>query len=120
MTGLKYSTFKVGSQAEGYVLTLGGFSSTPEFRDDFGIVQNAVKFSTEDKEQDNNRIVHCASKYGGGWWYNKCFDVKFTGPHFEGSHSVGQGIHWDSLIGGDHSMKKASMKLRRKINDCQS
>ena len=32
----EYSTFTVGSQADEYVLTLDGFSSTPSFHDDLG------------------------------------------------------------------------------------
>ena len=114
----KYSTFKVGSQAEGYVLTLDGFSSTPTFSDAFKY-HNGSKFSAKDKDQDNYANGNCALIYNGGWWNKSCLEVKFTGLHFEGSHAVGKGIHWDPLIGYDHSMKKVSMKVRRKVNNCQ-
>ena len=110
----KYSTFTVGSQVDGYVLTLGGFSSTPTFNDDFNR-NHGMKFSTKDKDQDNAG-GECASYYLGGWWYNGCFLAKFTGSHFDQSHQMGQGIHWDTLISDDDSMKKVSMKLRRKTN----
>ena len=48
----KYSTFKVGSEEEGYVLNLDGFSSNPTFIDDFGTGQGGRKFSARDKDQD--------------------------------------------------------------------
>ena len=112
----EYSTFTVGFQDEGYVLTLGGFSSTPSFNDDFNL-NNGMKFSTKDKDQDNGG-GECASKFDGGWWYTDCFNAKFTGSDFDETHEMGQGIHWDSLISADNSMKKVSMKLRQKTN-CQ-
>ena len=40
---------------------------------DFGIFHNGMKFSALDLDQDNEANINCASKYGGGWWFNGCF-----------------------------------------------
>ena len=107
----KYSTFKVGSQDEGYVLTLGGFSSTPSFKDDFTLMSNGMKFTTRDKDQDT-LPTNCASTFIGGWWHKNCFLAKFTGPHFEGHHGFALGISWEAITSRNFSFKKVSMKVR--------
>ena len=109
----KYSTFKVGSQDEGYVLTLDGFSSTPSFGDDF-MNSNGAKFSTKDKDQDASPD-NCAAKHHGGWWYRYCFLAKFTGVHYEGENGVTFGNHWVAITGWEGSFKKVSMKVRLQI-----
>ena len=110
----RYSTFKVGSQAEGYVLTISGFYSTPEFPDDFAY-QNGMKFTTKDNDQDELSFDNCAIIRNGGWWHKNCFSVKLTGDHFEEKHETGEGIHWINIFGYSfvYSLKKASMKVRR-------
>ena len=107
-----YTTFKVGSKAEGYKLTLGDFSSTPSFPDDFKSRSNGMKFSTKDMDQDT-AISNCAANLSGGWWFSKCFGAKFTGRHFEGKHKYSRGIHWKGITGLENSFKKVSMKIRR-------
>ena len=109
----KYSTFTVGSQADGYVLNVQGFSSTPSFVDEFDIRGNGMKFTTKDKDQDRNLEKNCATTFGGGWWYEFCHRVKLTGQHNE---TRAKGIHWLSITTYNVSFKRASMKLRRKTN----
>ena len=114
----KYSTFIVGSKDSGYLLTLDGFSSTPyTFPDDFSAASNGSKFSTKDNDQEIFESGNCAITFKSGWWYSICFGAKLTGKNFEGSHPYGLGLHWISITGLHDSFKKASMKVRRRL-DC--
>ena len=107
----KYSTFKVGSEEEGYVLKIDGFSSIPKFKDDLKAMANGMKFTTIDKDQDKTK-ENCAKLHNGGWWHNKCFQVKLTGSHFNGKHAYAKGIHWGTLTTHFKSLKKVAMKVR--------
>jgi len=75
---LHYNQFSVGSANKEYPLNIGGF--TGEGVDEFGLTippLNGTKFSTLDNDNDqwdNN----CASVYGGGWWYSKCFRINLN------------------------------------------
>ena len=114
---VKYSTFNVGSKSDGYDLSLDGFESEiPWVLNDFGkFKQIGKKFTTKDEDQDswvgdNN----CAKDFKGCWWYDKCFGVKLTGNHYEGTHESGMGIHWKSITGIKISFTKVSMKIKTK------
>lgn len=66
---VEYSSFKVDSEQNNYKLIIGGY------RNGFGMEsfrhQDNQKFSTYDRENDNNDDLSCASSYGHGWWFNK-------------------------------------------------
>ena len=34
-----------------------------------------------DRDQDQDEKYHCAKENGGGWWYNRCSNVRLTGRH---------------------------------------
>lgn len=106
----RYSTFKVGSQDESYVLTLGGFGPA-DFKDSFAS-NNGMKFTTKDRDNDTWR-KNCAITFRGGWWYADCHGTKLTGFPYEGAHSsYSDGIHFHSISTHHKSFKKASMKVR--------
>ena len=107
---VRYSTFKVGSADEGYVLTLDGFGPA-DFADSFSS-SKGMKFSTKDRDQDIYD-KNCAVEFRGGWWYSKCFGAKLTGFPYEGAHdSYADGINYKSISTYHNSFKKASMKIR--------
>lgn len=76
-----YSKFEVGS-AEGYQLTVTGFSPSSSTLHDGMKHNNGMNFTTLDTDQDKWQGGNCARSYGGGgWWYNNCGNVRPTGLH---------------------------------------
>ena len=61
-----YNIFSVGSDNDGYPLTIGGYTlkSTDYFE-----TLNGMKFSTPDVDNDKHSSYHCAKTYASGWWY---------------------------------------------------
>merc|ERR1711972_1264682 len=79
--GAYYSKFEVGS-AEGYQLTVTGFSPSSSTLHDGMKHNNGMNFTTLDTDQDKWQGGNCARSYaGGGWWYNNCGNVRPTGLH---------------------------------------
>ena len=72
-----YKSFQVGSETEGYPLTVSDYQNTlpgscslgSTAGDSLTTKHNGKKFSTHDKDQDMNEGVNCASNHKGGWWY---------------------------------------------------
>lgn len=70
---IEFNYFKIKNESQSYELVLGNMSSNMMNQSDFGIFHNGMKFSALDLDQDNEANINCASKYGGGWWFNGCF-----------------------------------------------
>ena len=62
------TTSRVGSEAEGYVLHVGGFSGTAGDSLKFS---NGAKFSTPDRDNDSHPSKHCAQYLSGAWWFSE-------------------------------------------------
>ncbi|KAH8390884.1 hypothetical protein KR215_001345, partial [Drosophila sulfurigaster] len=66
---INYDDFKISDEENGYALKLGSISGhtylIPYFTD-------GMKFTTHDRDNDNNERVNCAAHSGFGWWYNNC------------------------------------------------
>ena len=68
---LHYNNFRVGSTSEGYPLIIEGFTGyTPT--DPHPL--NGSRFTTIDNDNDEHNN-NCASIFGNGWWYNKCYSI---------------------------------------------
>ncbi|XP_033639105.1 techylectin-5A-like [Asterias rubens] len=75
---------------------------------------NGHPFSTIDKDNDGWADRHCADKYFGGWWYNRCHTSNLNGEYYQQADvPFGQGLQWRSWKGLVYSVKKSSMKLRQ-------
>uniref|UniRef100_A0A182J0X9 Fibrinogen C-terminal domain-containing protein n=1 Tax=Anopheles atroparvus TaxID=41427 RepID=A0A182J0X9_ANOAO len=75
-----YESFQIGSEAEKYKLTVGGYSGTAG---DALSVHDEEKFTTFDQDNDaeddydgadEEDDYNCAKKYNGAWWFNACYD----------------------------------------------
>ncbi|XP_043910769.1 fibrinogen-like protein 1-like protein [Protopterus annectens] len=69
-----YDYFAVDSESLGYALRLGRYSGTAGdalMTYSSSLMQDNMKFSTRDRDQDFSS-TNCASTNGGGWWYNSC------------------------------------------------
>ncbi|XP_075884266.1 microfibril-associated glycoprotein 4-like [Nelusetta ayraudi] len=106
-----YSSFRVGSESDEYVLEVS------DFRDggagDSMTPHNGHKFSTLDKDQDTWND-HCARKFLGAFWYNDCHTTNPNGIYRWGHDAslFAVGVSWYTWKGHDYSLKGISMKIR--------
>ncbi|KAF2897280.1 hypothetical protein ILUMI_08896 [Ignelater luminosus] len=109
----EYNQFKVGPESENYRLTIGEYQGNAT--DSFSSHNNSL-FSTFDvKNDDAPDCCPCAESYGGGWWFNSCFEANLNGVYYRDPHGKEQfrGIIWEHWL-GDYSLKKTKMMVRRK------
>ena len=70
----KYGLFKIGSEKNGYNLTIGSY--TGNAGDSFN-THNGYKFSTTDRNNDKSKNINCTVKYRGAWWRKSCYERRF-------------------------------------------
>ncbi|XP_073823685.1 fibrinogen-like protein 1 [Musca autumnalis] len=107
----KYDLFQIGDEDEQYALRkLGkymgnaGDSLSPHLY---------KKFSTYDRDNDENDEVNCAQTYGGGWWFfGNCTTSMLTGPYRYEEDSNMWGVSWSSWRGWNYSLKSVEMLIR--------
>ncbi|KAG8193149.1 hypothetical protein JTE90_006980 [Oedothorax gibbosus] len=105
-----YDDFYVDDEREGYRLHLGDYRGI--IGDSFK-GHNLVRFSTRDRDNDNNAAQNCALLYKGGWWYNNCHTVNLNGLYLKGQHDTyADGVNWYGWKGFKYSLRKTEMKLR--------
>ncbi|XP_063059786.1 microfibril-associated glycoprotein 4-like [Engraulis encrasicolus] len=105
-----YSTFYVGSEEEGYKLTVGGF--TDKGAGDSLSQHSGMKFSTFDRDQDAYG-GNCAELYLGGHWYAECHTSNPNGVYLWGTTThYGIGVNWRHFKGYHYSLKTITMKIR--------
>jgi len=106
----RYSSFSVGSEADGYKLVVGGFKSGGA--GDSLAVHNGMKFTTFDKDQDKYS-GNCAKTYYGPFWLNKCGHANINAVYQWGPTVSGHtGVVWTHWKGAKYSLKAVSMKIR--------
>lgn len=66
----RYGTFKVGSGSTDYTLTVGNYSGDAG---DSLSNHSGHKFTTKDRDNDDN-TSNCAQNWKGGWWYHNCYN----------------------------------------------
>ena len=74
-----YQLFKVGGAATNYRLTIGEGQGMGDSFDSMAY-QSGSSFSTRDNDNDAYS-VSCATRYGGAWWYNACFNSNLNGKY---------------------------------------
>ncbi|XP_064536685.1 angiopoietin-related protein 7-like [Drosophila montana] len=88
-----YDDFKVGSELESYALqSLGNFGGD---MDDALSLNVGQKFSTYDRDNDNDESLSCAERFHGAWWYYACGLSNLNGPYqTPDDYTSNQGILW--------------------------
>ena len=74
----KYSSFAAGDSQLLYTLTVSGYYGTAG---DSLHWNNAMKFTTFDKENDLYASGNCAVVLKGAWWYNQCAYANLNGAY---------------------------------------
>ena len=76
---------------------------------------NGRKFSTKDRDNDNNNRYHCSLIQGGegGWWFSSCGYSNLNGGYLGSAATDYNGIGWYHAY-NDHimSVKVTEMKVR--------
>uniref|UniRef100_A0AAG5DK23 Fibrinogen C-terminal domain-containing protein n=1 Tax=Anopheles atroparvus TaxID=41427 RepID=A0AAG5DK23_ANOAO len=106
-----YDSFQVGSEAEKYKLTVGGYSGTAG---DSLNYQNGMKFSTFDQDNDKDDDHNCAQYNNGAWWFNACFNSHLNGKFFQTGEHLQLGVAWYHWKRLEYSLKSSKMMLRRR------
>lgn len=110
----EYSSFRVGSVESNYRLTVGGYTGNAT---NSLVAHDGALFSTIDKTNDAApSCCPCAPSYGGGWWFDSCFEANLNGVYYtpRDRREEFRGIIWEHWL-GDESLKSTEMKIRPKI-----
>ncbi|XP_017768499.1 PREDICTED: angiopoietin-related protein 7-like [Nicrophorus vespilloides] len=108
----EYADFSVDSEPNKYRLNVGKFRGNAS---DGLSSHNGSLFSTYDVKNDEApECCPCASAYGGGWWFNSCFEANLNGMYRDVSEDAGYygGIIWEPWL-GNYSLKRSEMMVRR-------
>ena len=101
-----YSTFAIGTEASGYVLSAGGYSGDAG---DSLTYHSGSAFSTRDADRDS-WSSHCAQSFTGAWWYHSCHYSNLNGMW--GNTSYAQGPVWYHWLGHYAPMTFTQMAMR--------
>ena len=108
----RYSSFAVGTEADGYRLKISGHTSDSTAGDSMSS-HNNQKFSAKDNDQDSHNSQHCARRHKGGWWYKNCLDANLNGKYYESGHNLlKDGISWASWLTEYYSLKSTLIAIR--------
>ncbi|XP_034308364.2 ryncolin-1-like [Magallana gigas] len=111
---VQYSTFKVGSKSDKYLLTVGGFKGSLGMKDSFSY-HNGMKFSTKDRDNDKAG-ANCAAANGNGWWFNACHHSNLNGIYYKKETSTSAGMTWFYWDNANKwvSLKSSKMMIKPK------
>eukprot|EP00794_Sanderia_malayensis_P020634 gene20634-22669_t len=107
-----YGSFEIGSESDGYWLTIGGYSGNAG---DSLTYHNNMKFSTYDRDNDLDDAGNCAERYEGAWWHAKCHFSNLNGlyPKLPLQYSeTPKYMTWKSLRESYGEITYSEMKLR--------
>ncbi|XP_050082372.1 angiopoietin-4-like [Anopheles aquasalis] len=76
----RYDAFEIGSESEQYVLKeFGNYRGTAD--DAIYFYDKGMKFSTKDRDNDENSDRHCAQEREGAWWHWDCAAANLNGRY---------------------------------------
>ncbi len=75
-----WDTFRI-TDNEFYTLEIGGYRPGP-LRDAFGAYHNGMKFSTWDRDNDEDEDRNCAAAFEGAWWFRACHVSHLNGVNY--------------------------------------
>ncbi|XP_052061595.1 fibrinogen-like protein 1 [Mytilus californianus] len=114
----QYEMFSIADESADYELTLAGYSGDAgdSMLDSYQPLNlNGQRFSTKDRDNDNDPNGHCALTQKGGWWYKWCTYANPNGLYFLGNEPGHSGIYWYLWNNSIpfYPMKSVTMKIKR-------
>ncbi|XP_066433467.1 fibrinogen-like protein 1-like protein [Eleutherodactylus coqui] len=99
-----YDSFHLTNAADRYRMRLGtyegnagdGLSSSSNKN-----LHDNMRFSTFDADNDRLYNQNCANEFGGGWWFDSCYDAHLNKKG---------GLHWKPLC--DHNCRSSLILIR--------
>ncbi|KFB49728.1 hypothetical protein ZHAS_00018381 [Anopheles sinensis] len=104
----KYDHFEVGTEAQNFALKIGNYNGTAG---DSLNYNQGMEFSTEDRDNDNHRSLHCAEYHKGPWWHNVCTFANLNGP-YENVTASDKAMFWHDFKNDKRAMVYTTMMLR--------
>ncbi|XP_035773079.1 ryncolin-4-like [Anopheles albimanus] len=103
-----YGEFEIGSESEQYQLKkLGRYSGSAG---DSMSTQAGMKFSTMDRDNDEDSTTHCAQKHEGAWWYAHCGDANLNGRYMRGKNA--KALYWYHFLENYEGLDHSKMMIR--------
>ncbi|CAG2221918.1 Fibrinogen gamma chain,Ryncolin-4,Fibrinogen-like protein A,Ficolin-1-A [Mytilus edulis] len=108
-----YNGFIIGNATTGYKFQVtnfrGGDAGDSISSGSSNLINNGMKFSTYDRDNDNHASDNCAEKYKGAWWFNACYMSHLNGEYDQNlTHPFG--IQWKTFPG---TVSSSIMEIRR-------
>ena len=109
---IPYQQIHVGDAASEYLLTIT--SDTP----DYDTLCNSLnyhsgrKFSTYDRDNDENPTYHCAVRLKAGWWFKVCARVYLNSVYGGDGEITSKNMRMDSLGNGWEPIRAVTIKIR--------
>ncbi|XP_022225279.2 ficolin-1 [Drosophila obscura] len=115
----RFDEFALGSEEDAYALNaLGRYTGTAG---DSLRSHRKMKFSTYDRDNDQEFTKNCAFYYLGGWWYNACVDSNLNGQYVQGGKyeekMFARGMCWRAWRGHNYGYKVTQMMIRPKCRN---
>ncbi|XP_052870780.1 microfibril-associated glycoprotein 4-like [Anopheles cruzii] len=105
-----YTAFEIGSEAEQYKLkTLGAYHGTAG--NSLSQHKN-MKFTTYDRDNDQNSSENCARIRQGAWWYSNCVQSHLNGLYMSGDDS--RSMNWLTFRNSYEGLAFSRMMIRPK------
>ncbi len=104
-----YSTFEIGNEVDGYMIKTGGYKGNAG---DSLEIQNNMKFTTFDRDNDSDSGKNCAVRYHGAWWYNQCHESNLNSRVPPSPRDDTTYMSWKSLKNKYGGIVYSEMKLR--------
>ena len=108
----KYSRFNVENESGNYRVHISGYTGNTS-SNSFGLSQNALQFTTVDRDNDAYSGNCASARGGGGFWYRSCGGFFPNGRYSRSSSTpYWQGLHWRDWHDSSYSLKAVSMMYR--------
>ncbi|XP_050086202.1 angiopoietin-related protein 1-like [Anopheles aquasalis] len=103
----RYEAIEIGNEREEYVLNLGLYHGTAGH----GMWLNkGMKFSTKDRDNDEDSDAHCAQIHEGGWWYKACTDANLNGRYLNAKND--KSMFWYDFDDNNQGLAYSRMMIR--------